>query len=724
MLRNAKVRQCVQNHFVCLVYCGLLQACSGVWSPQTQKLEKLGGNSASIIAVTPKPVEPVTPIKGGVGEAKIPMLLSAHADLAIHNATNKDATTPPSSQTQQKSNTSTDPMPKVTGHSHDSILPQGVFGAPVKPGQSITKSTTSTAMAAGAMSLAMPTSPASKPTVLLYVSKTNKDYLGTLGIDASEAVQAWEFLLRKHAVPYTLINSVRDLDTATPTVLVLPSTVALSDQEKQSVVVFQRKGGAILSTWLTGVRDEYGDWRGFGFMENTLGAKVVGTTEEEDDDTYLVPHGDNPVSHSTPAGLRIWMARTAGWHPLRLVGKHSAADFMDWSRTLATGRHSSTIVFDERTHITGNKSRMVVLGFPEQLWASVDALALDPLILDALTWALRQPSAYVAAWPNPYSSAFALAIDAADTMTEADMRYGKLTGDLGGRATYFVLTEQAAQASVLLNKIRMEGHEIGYLGDRFEEFKGQSTGAQSKRIDTMLREMKNAGVEIAEPAGFHPPMESYDKTTEKIVRDRKFGYMIAGLDATESRLPLLIESDGKAPLILLPRTQSDPEDLLSQGDPAAGFRLFFSELNLADKMAGLSITRLSNRSSLTDSQFAEFSQHLKSRRDHIWMASGGQLAKWWLERANISATLDITTTPPLLSVNIHGNSPLQNAANIWVNLPESGLSLRLTPTKSPQHSPKITPIDVWRSAVVLTGFPPGEYHWHVHFDRHGESPSK
>lgn len=662
------------------------------------------------VTTTPRSALTLIPVDKRVDGNKTPMLLLPSAYPAAPKA--------PENVPIQRSVDTLQSARPLAVPAYSSLIPQGTFGGPVKPGQANAKpSPTAVTLPERSLPPLPFAKPAIAPVVLLYASRASQAYLEALGIDSPDPTQIWEVLLRKHAVAYQLIKSVRELEAAPATTLVLPSTVALSDTEKQAIVMFQRKGGSIVSTWLTGVRDEMGAWRGFGFMENALGAKVVGTTEDSEEDTFLVPHGDNPVSHRTAAGLKIWMARIEGWYPLRMVGKHSAANFMDWSRAAANGKHSSTIIFDEREQPTGQRSRSVVLGFAEKLWASAEAQTLEPLILDALTWAMREPRAYLAAWPSPYSSAFVLAIDAADTMADTDLKYGKLTGDLGGRATYYVLTEKAAQASAILNKITASGHEVAYLADRFEKFKDQSTNAQSKRIDTMLREMKSAGVEMTDHAGFHPPLESYDKATERSIKDKGFGYLVAGLDASEARLPFLLKNDAKRPLVVLPRTQSDPDDLISEGGPIGGLKLFFTELDLVDKMGGLSIARLSNRSSLTDSQFAEFSQHLQSKRNRIWMASGAQVAQWWRERENINATFDFTTNPAVLSVKIQGDQPLQNAASIWVNLPKSNVSLRLEPTAQYEKSPKIASVDAWRSAVVLTGFPPGQYRWYVHFDQ-------
>ena len=604
------------------------------------------------------------------------------------------------------------------------FIPAGIFG---KPGNEPKQATASTSTTLTPVVPQPPVAPkvllakATMPEVFLYASRATRAYFSAGGIDASANIQVWEDFLRKYEIPFEVVSSVERLEKKQGGVLLLPSSVALSEREKQAVIGFRAKGGGVLASWLTGVRNEYGEWRGFGFMENALDAKVVGNTEADEDDTFIMPYGNSPVTHQVPAGLRIWMERVKEWYPLRLLGRHPAAHVMDWSRAISAEKQSATLVFDERDQSSGKPSRSVVLGFPERLWVSADSQALEPIIHNALMWLLRQPDAYTSAWPYPYASAFVLALDAADTMADTDLRYGSLVGDLGGRATYYVLTEQAVKSAEILKKIQAGGHEVAYLGDRFEGFKELSTSAQAKRLDTMLREMKASGIELAADAGFHPPMESYDKTTEKLLKERGVGYYVAGLDASEARLPFLASSGAAGsetkPIVVLPRTQSDPEDLMAEGDPVGGLKLFLSELDLAEKMAGLSLVRMSNQSTLTDVQLGAISRYLKSKRDRMWLATAGQVAQWWRERERVSISLDSKLIPPRLSVTIKGDQPLQQAANVWINLPDSGSSLRLMAAGNYEKSPKVASVDAWRSAVVLNGFAPGEYHWYLYFDR-------
>ncbi|MDO8774919.1 MAG: hypothetical protein Q7K57_40670 [Burkholderiaceae bacterium] len=567
------------------------------------------------------------------------------------------------------------------------------------------------------------------PEVLLYASPTTRAYFSAGGLDARDNIRVWEVFLRKYKIPFRIVASVEQLEKMLPGVLLLPSSVALSEREKQAVMGFRAKGGGVLASWLTGVRNENGEWRGFGFMETALDAKVAGNTEADEEDNFMMPHGDSPMTHHLPAGLRIWLERVKEWYPLRLIGRHSAAQVMDWSRTFVSGKPSTTIVFDERSQSSGMLSRSVVLGYPERLWRSSDPKFLEAIAYNALMWLLRRPDAYTSAWPYPYASAFVLAVDAAEIIDDTDLNFAKLVEDAGGRATYYVLSGNAAESAAVIKKIQARGHEIGYLGDRFDGFKDQSSGVQAKRLDTMRKVMQDSGVSIAADAGFHAPMESYDKTTEKLLQERAFGHYVAFMDATDARLPFFapIEAGAVKParaMVVLPRTQNGPEDSMEEGDPEIGLKTFLNEFELAEQMGGLSVVRIPNQTLLTKEQSAEIFKHLKARRDRMWLATAGQVAEWWRERERVSARLESSAVAPQLTVTIRGETLLQQAATVWVNLPDSGSSLRLVARGSNGKSPKIASVDAWRAAVVLEGLAPGEYQWYLYFDRPTTSGTK
>jgi hypothetical protein len=114
-------------------------------------------------------------------------------------------------------------------------------------------------------------------------------------------------------------------------------------------------------------------------MRDVLDVQVAGNTQGEADDTFMVVHGDNPVSHSLPAGTRVWMGRVPKQLPLRLVGKQEAAQIMSWSRGFDAQKPSGLLAFNERKMPSGEYSRTATLGYPEQNWFRSDATLKETL---------------------------------------------------------------------------------------------------------------------------------------------------------------------------------------------------------------------------------------------------------------------------------------------------------------------------------------------------------
>jgi len=589
------------------------------------------------------------------------------------------------------------------------VLPKGVFDGVTVPPGSLGDKSAQTAV------------PAVRETmVLLYSSEVTANYFRALGWDFRTNVRLWEAFLQKYKVPFKVVRSVEQLEASQGGALVLPSSVALSDRERSAIAGFRARGGGVLSTWLAGVRDGVGGWRGFDFMQRVLDVGVVGDTESEEDDTFLMVYGNTPVTHHLPAGMRMWLERAKGWYPLRLQGGHMAAQMMDWSRTAGSGKLGSTIVFDERGQSDRGGSRSVALGFPERLWLSADPALLDAVVHNALMWVLHQPDVYMAAWPHPYANAAVVAVEGVDNFGALDLKFAERVESVGAKATYFVSSGNLAKSLDFVKKLGQRGHEIAYFGDSFEGFRNQSREVQSKRLRTMRQTMEGAGLPLAPDAGFRAPMDAYDVVTQQLLQEQRFGYQIAFMDASDARMPFApprTEPVGSAAMVMLPRTLQGPEEFLEQSDPEDGLTGFLRSLDTSMQMGGLSIVAVPNQSLLTPEQLDEIFGALQDGKSRAWLTTAGGVAGWWREHDRATATMTAEGTTLHLSVTVQGKGPIQGAAAVWVNLPERGSILRLSSRSPIQTMGKIVPIDAWRSAVLLTGLQPGVYHWELHFDK-------
>lgn len=62
-------------------------------------------------------------------------------------------------------------------------------------------------------------------------------------------------------------------------VLILPSSIALSDLQIRNIKTFVQEGGSVMATWTPGLYRPNGEWRGWEFMENVFGVRFVDYVE-------------------------------------------------------------------------------------------------------------------------------------------------------------------------------------------------------------------------------------------------------------------------------------------------------------------------------------------------------------------------------------------------------------------------------------------------------------
>lgn len=556
------------------------------------------------------------------------------------------------------------------------------------------------------------------PLVLLYASESTKNFLETGSVNAVHRILAWENVLKKYKIPFQIIASANQMDTATGSVLLLPSSVALSSQERQAIVNFRSRGGSVLVTWAAGIRDERGAWTGFDFMEQVLDTKIVGTSANDKDDNFLMIQGNSPINQSLAAGERIWTERAREWYPLRIDTKNPYLHLMDWSRSFQDKRVTAAGHFSERLYGSANYSRVVALGIPERLWLTADPKQLEAMAHNALTWLMRLPSATKSAWPKQYQSALMFAMDCAETLLDPDVAFLKKLDEAGVRATLYTLGDNAKKSAAKIQSLQQRGHELALAGDKFVGFAGQSRDVQAARLDSALEKFKEAGLKLPNQPSFHAPTESYDKTTEMLLRQRGFASYVAFQDAGEARLPEFKHQENTnkdTHFIALVRSQRGPEDATEEGDVDDGLKSFYTELQLAIQMRGLNVIRMPSQSLLTAENLEEIANEFKKTQSKVWHATASELTKWWIERERIAVNLDGNLGNPYLNVDITGTADLSQKIVVQINLPKANSKLSLMRNGQIESELIVNKLDNFTASVELPVLAPGNYRWRLLF---------
>lgn len=560
--------------------------------------------------------------------------------------------------------------------------------------------------------------PSSGKRFFFYVSGTTSRYYASQDINYETRIRPWQAFFQQHRLPVTTIS---DLNAAAPdenAVLVLPSAVALSNAEKQGLTAFHQRGGSILAGWAVGSRDQAGTFKGYGFLEQLFGIKVAGEIGKDDPRQFLNLSGDTPATIGYPAGRRIWLEhRSENW--LHLGGGRQAGFYTDWMRSNVPGPAAAAVSFGEHG-ASRRHARWAVLGFPETSWGP-ETRQLYGMLENTLQWLAGGVAVSAQTWPLPYQSAFIVEMDTEEGFAN-HQALARMMDDIGAPATFYCITHEAQRHPALVRELGKR-HELAFHGDLHDSFRGQPGTVQEARIERMVQEMTGILGQPVPLPGFRPPKEEYDRTTERILEAREFGHHAVDPNRTDARLPFLYPGDGNAGprrLVILPRTQYDDFTLPMSGQSEAARTVLkdtlIGDFDMAAQLGGMGFLSIHSqhfgRSSLLAAVMPEFLQHAARHRKRVWIASAGQVAQWWRERAQLAYGTSGTSRRFTLDIAVTSPGVLGKGALIVTN-PRGNVPVRVRSLDPARQAPRVVPVDDLRSAIVFDGMAPGKYAFEV-----------
>ena len=571
----------------------------------------------------------------------------------------------------------------------------------------------STLDASGALSYAAPT----RENVTLYASSNTEAYFKRIGGNYETLLVPWRGYFTTRKQGFKEIRTAEELSKQKAGVMILPSALSLSTEERAEILAYRAKGGSILSTWATGTRNGKGEWEGWQLLDS-MGVKMLGEMPITDEARNLTLAGESPLSHTLPAGKRIWMDKTS--EPLlRVKGEFIAARFMDFARiTDEARRNEGAVVYSEAA---GGLNRVAYFAFAESAWESHPLAAYD-LIEDTLRWLRREPALVRASWPDGKSAAQIIEMDTEEGFPNA-LPFAEMMQSLDYRATFYVLTSVGKLFPDILTKLARD-FEVGYHADVHNSFKGQPASIQEQRIQNMKAEMASVVTDISRMTGFRAPTEGYDDTTEVLLQKAGIRHHAADPARTEGRLPIFVKQDGVAiedALIVLPRTQRDDINLTRQNLSVEQTRTeLIEDFDLVLETGALGLLSVHSQNFGSDSTLAKampgFLEHLKERRAKVWLASAGRVADWWRERDRFKLSYGNSGRRVEFNITITGKTPLSGATVIAM-LPQKGILPEVESLKIGMPKPVVSRIDDFRASVVFPPLPPGNYAYQMTFIR-------
>jgi peptidoglycan/xylan/chitin deacetylase (PgdA/CDA1 family) len=552
-------------------------------------------------------------------------------------------------------------------------------------------------------------------TVYLYESLATKDHFTKIGGNYETLLAPWRNYFSERRRAYKSVTTEAALAKLKTGVLVLPSAVALSDAERKSILKFQENGGSILATWATGTRNDKGDWTGWQLLEQ-FGATFIGEIPNDADTRQLILTGESPMSHTHPAGQRIWMAKTPEML-LRIKGDMSAGRLMNWARIADDSRkQEGAIVYSESPE---SGARSAVFAFSENAWES-RPFAAQLFIDDTIKWLLHEAVAVRAAWPNGKRAANVIEMDTEDGFANS-LEFAALMQKNAVPATCYLLTSIAKSLPQVVTSLA-KTCEIALHGDVHDSFKSQPASQQLKRIADMKSDVASLLGSNTKVLGFRAPTEGYDKTTEALLHKSGFKHHAADPQRSEARLPLFAgipETEPGTDLVVLPRTQRDDINFASQNLSAEQTSKAmiddFDEVVRTGSLGWLSVhSQNFAPNSVLATAFPEYLAHLRKNQSRVWMATANQVTDWWINRERFKLDAAYNGKRFDMNITIKGTAPLVGAS-VVVMLPKKGFVPTVSGAKIGMPLPTMTVIDDFRATLVYPTLDPGNYSYQVTF---------
>lgn len=554
--------------------------------------------------------------------------------------------------------------------------------------------------------------------VYLYASPITTAFFKENGTSYDTLKQRWREYFRPYGKAYREVSRANLINGLKPGVLVLASAVLLDEQERKAVQAFAAAGGSILLTWGTGARDGHGRWAGYGFIEDLLQMKVVGKVKAEESERFLNTFGDSPLTWSVPGGERVFLGEIAET-PLRVDSPNLAGRYFNWARFPVPQNTNGAIAFLEK-----GMSRRVYLGFSESSWEYDERLTIPKLADSIMAWLKHEPRIFKAAWPNGDLSAQLLEMDSEAKYPNA-VNFARDLDAADIRGTFYSLTGIARDYRDLVNKLA-EKHEIGYHAEVHVGFKGKTPEEQQQRLSTMQVEMKDivGSRAVSRVTGFRAPTESWDATTEKLLRQMGIRHHVADPSASEARMPFFSQSEpGLNPqdaIVVLPRTQMDDLNYLGlKLSTANASELIMRDFDYLHEAGALGVLSVHSQNYAADGLMAKLTppyiKRLQEHRRDVWAASGEEIEAWWRSRERV-VYQSANGLPTSFTFQVRAPGRVKGLS-FMVTHPAANASLQaVSPANPDMPQPELQRIDAYRSVLIFKNeLPEGQYTYNLKF---------
>ncbi len=556
----------------------------------------------------------------------------------------------------------------------------------------------------------------SNTAVLLYESQSTRAHFSKVGGNYENLLKPWRGYFQDRKRKFKSISNEADIAELKEGVLILPSSVALSDAERNAIMAFREKGGSVLATWATGTRTNDGEWAGWQFLE-LLGANHLGAIENDAANRTLVIDGHSPISNSLPAGQKFLMAKT-GEQLLRLKGEHSAARFSDAQRVVSQiDAREGAIVYSEAPT---TYSRSAVFAFSENAWEA-RPVVVHNLIDDTLKWLNHEVVATRSYWPEGKKAAQVISSDSVQNLEQAV----EIASRLQTKAIPSTCFVPASVAKASLKTINLLSRvcEVAVSTTNTVTPNGTNAPLSQAQLQSAKADLNALFASGGKTVGVKLDYELSDKSIEPALTNSGFKYYTASLAQSDSRLPEFAKAPDPDPsidLIRLPiaqREQAQFRGVMNQAQIALQLKEDFEQVLRDGGLGWLHFNaENSKENSASNQAFQNHLEQIVKNRQSVWFANAVQVSEWWRTREQIKLETAYNGKRFDINLTIKGNTPMAGAALV-VMLPKKNVALDISGSKVGMPIPIVTILDEYRALLNFAQLAPGNYSYQVTFSK-------
>ncbi|HPO55761.1 MAG TPA: hypothetical protein PKY46_07145 [Ignavibacteriaceae bacterium] len=505
----------------------------------------------------------------------------------------------------------------------------------------------------------------------------------------SDNIITWQRFLDNIKVEYDIIGDL-DLEEGRHwkySMLILPGSQALSDNELVAIKKFIDRGGSVFATGGTASYSADGKWRGWQFLTEIFGVKFIKDFKNEELQTHLhTLRGNLPLTANIPTGYPM---KIATWdRPIAVeVLEPRTTQVSFWYNY----RQDSGLVREEVRKSAGiingtyGRGRFIWFGFELNAVIGVqeDFVVFDRLFQNGMAWLNYKNIGYIKDWPGNYEAA---AIIVPQLTEEIDNINNLLPilGANGVRADFMIDPGLVSSRPDLVTRIMNYGNlgaiiDIGYLqfisdtSSKLDDYK-----TQSGRIED-VKKLK-LGDQKSIFKGMIPTYGLFDDNTVTALVNNRFYYVMTD-SLTDRSVPRTIIK-GDRPIISITKTARDDFRVirdLGLTEPEFQLYTYKEDVDRVLFEGGLYVFKLHTEHQCKAQYVqvvSELIKYMKSK--NIWVTNAMDIYNWWVRKNKIEMRVDFrSNTRMAVTVSNPGYEYL-NEFLVNINLQRPAKNIRIT----------------------------------------------